>query len=447
MSPMIHDGLADLKIDLKHYHVTNTTGFMLDRPLTELPTYFKPWEDIASSVASLIERRELRNAVLKMPLLDHNKLTGHRQLRLAHLQLAMIASGYVWQDGDVNVPKVLPKSVAVPLYYISQHLGLHPILSHVDLALANWTLVDPEGPIDFDNLACIYHLPGGAESDWFCIVTFMAEFNFAKCLEPMVNILEVLDNYQKLPVGDVTQRDRIVDRLVQQLDGLLAGVLDMQYSLTRMHDKLAGDTFYKVIRPFFGGWGGEGGPLPNGLVYEGVSENPLKYFGDTAAQSSTLQLLDALLCVEHDQEKRDTILLMRMYMPTAHKRLIEDIENRKHKLRHLVTSSHVDSLTEAYNKCLSAVVKFRTGHLQLVSKYVLMPARKSTQDSVENLDLKGTGGTSLMPFLKGLKQDTLDATAVTNKRDTFFGIKFGVLVAVVASVAVGLVVRLVANKK
>ncbi|XP_059141285.1 myoglobin-like [Physella acuta] len=446
MSSMIHDGLADLKIDLNYYHVSNKTGFMLDHPLTELPAYFKPWENIASSVASLIERRELRNVVLKMPLLDHNKLTGHRQLRLAHLQLAMIASGYVWQDGDVNVPKVLPKSVAVPLYYISQHLGIQPILSNVDLALANWNLVDHKGPMDFDNLACIYHLPGGAESDWFFIVNFMAEYNFAKCLEPMVNILEVLDNYQKLPVGDVTQRDRIVDRLVKQLDGLLAGILDMQYSLTRMHDKLAGETFYKVIRPFFGGWGGEGGPMPDGLVYEGVSENPLKFCGNTGAQSSTLQLLDTLLCVEHDQEKRDTILLMRMYMPTAHKRLIEDIENRKHKLRHLVTSSHVDSLTEAYNKSLSAVVKFRTGHLQLVTKYVLMPARKLTQDNVENLDLKGTGGTNLMPFLKGLKQDTLDATTFAQRRNTYFGLTFGVLVAVAASVAVGLVVRLVAKK-
>ncbi len=54
--------------------------------------------------------------------------------------------------------------------------------------------------------------------------------------------------------------------------------------------------------------------------------------------------------------------------------------------------------------------------------------------------------TDLMPFLKGLKQDTLDATTVAQRRNTYFGLKFEVLVAVVASVAIGLVVRLVTKK-
>lgn len=41
-----------------------------------------------------------------MPLLDHQHLQGHRQKRLAHLQLTIIASGYVWQHGDKDASKV-----------------------------------------------------------------------------------------------------------------------------------------------------------------------------------------------------------------------------------------------------------------------------------------------------------------------------------------------------
>jgi hypothetical protein len=41
-----------------------------------------------------------------MPKLDWRRLTGHRQKRLAHLQLAIIAAGYVWQNGDKGASKV-----------------------------------------------------------------------------------------------------------------------------------------------------------------------------------------------------------------------------------------------------------------------------------------------------------------------------------------------------
>jgi len=41
-----------------------------------------------------------------MELLDHNRLQGHRQWRLAQMILSFIGHGYVWQEGDNDVPSV-----------------------------------------------------------------------------------------------------------------------------------------------------------------------------------------------------------------------------------------------------------------------------------------------------------------------------------------------------
>ena len=45
--------------------------------------------------------------LFQLELLDHNRLLEYKELRLAHLQLCLIASGYIWQDGDDAVTQVL----------------------------------------------------------------------------------------------------------------------------------------------------------------------------------------------------------------------------------------------------------------------------------------------------------------------------------------------------
>ena len=42
--------------------------------------------------------------------------------------------------------------------------------------------------------------------------------------------------------------------------------------------------------------------LPKGLLYEGVSTEPILLSGGSAAQSSAIQCFDALLCIQHDDE-------------------------------------------------------------------------------------------------------------------------------------------------
>ena len=41
-----------------------------------------------------------------MELLDHTKLQGYRQFRLAFMNLSFIGSAYIWQNGPQDAPKV-----------------------------------------------------------------------------------------------------------------------------------------------------------------------------------------------------------------------------------------------------------------------------------------------------------------------------------------------------
>ena len=72
---------------------------------------------------------------------------------------------------------------------------------------------------------------------------------------------------------------------------------------------------YHQHRPLLSGW--KGNPsLPKGLIYQGVSEEPIQYSGGSAAQSASLQLLDAGLGVVHHGEEGEFLTRMRdEYMP------------------------------------------------------------------------------------------------------------------------------------
>ncbi|KAH9492789.1 hypothetical protein Btru_024723, partial [Bulinus truncatus] len=287
-----------MNFDLSSFKISYDVGFMLENPLKTLPEYFRPWNTLAKDLPVLYKDKKVREAIKKLPLLDHKRLVGHRQLRLAHLQLSFITAGYVWQDGDQGAPKSLPENLAVPFYGITELLGIQAILGHIDLALANWSLKNPSGPYDFENLECIYHLPGDFSGDWFCIIPFMVELTFAKCLKDFVEILNLLNVAGGSNPRNML-RSTLENKIAQHLDEITKVINLMKTALSRTHDHLDAKIFFNQVRPFLAGWGGDGNPMPDGLVYEGVSATPIKMLGGSAAQSSTLQALDSLLGVEH----------------------------------------------------------------------------------------------------------------------------------------------------
>lgn len=99
-------------------------------------------------------------------------------------------------------------------------------------------------------------------------------------------------------------------------------------------------------------------------------------------------------------------------MRPEHAALLESMAAHNH-LRPYATSAATDpAVRRAYEEAVASLILFRDAHIRIVTRYVLAPARRGKNSSgsgntAESLDdLKGTGGTNLMQFLKQSREET-----------------------------------------
>ncbi|XP_056148479.1 indoleamine 2,3-dioxygenase 1 [Lampris incognitus] len=401
-------GSKDPSFSLHPYHVSEELGFILPAPLGELPPYYQPWMDIALHVPELVHSHELRSCIHKMPLLSSHFLEEHRELRLAHLALSVMTMGYVWQEGENNTVEALPRCLAVPYWEVSKRLGLPPIFTHADGVLANWKKRDPEGPLDMENLDLLVALPGGDSVRGFFMVTLLVELAGAPAMK---NIPAVVNGVSR---GDA-------EAVIKALEDIAESIQNMMDALKLMHVHVEPSVFYGIMRIFLSGWR-DNPCMPKGLVYEGIHEEPMEYSGGSAAQSSLLHCLDELLGVKHEEKPGAFLTRMRNYMPPAHKQLIQDISLQP-SVRSFVQEQASEHLSRAFNLCVTKLVALRSYHINVVSRFITMPAararqlRKDSQVLEEEetvsrgpvaLEERGTGGSGIMSFLKTVRDQTRD---------------------------------------
>ncbi|KAL4671794.1 hypothetical protein H8959_004503 [Pygathrix nigripes] len=401
MEPRRPNVKTAVPLSLERYHISEEYGFLLPDSLKELPDHYRSWMEIANKLPQLIEAHQLRAHVDKMPLLSCQFLKGHREQRLAHLVLSFLTMGYVWQEGEAQPAEVLPRNLALPFVEVSRNLGLPPILVHSDLVLTNWTKKDPDGFLEIGNLETIISFPGGESLHGFILVTALVE----KAAVPGIKALVQA-------VNAILQPNQ--EALLQALQRLRLSIQDITKTLGQMHDHVDPDIFYSIIRIFLSGWK-DNPAMPTGLMYEGVSREPLKYSGGSAAQSTVLHAFDEFLGIRHSKESADFLYRMRDYMPPSHKAFIEDIHSAP-SLRDYVLSSGQDHLLTAYNQCVQALVDLRSYHITMVTRYLIIAAAKTKRGKPNHLpgppqalEDRGTGGTTVMSFLKSVRDKTLES--------------------------------------
>ncbi|XP_061328480.1 indoleamine 2,3-dioxygenase 2-like [Pezoporus flaviventris] len=396
-----------LPLALARFQLSEEYGSLLPEPLTELPAPYGPWMEIAHDLPQLITSHGLRSRVHQMPQLSTRHLHGRKELHLAHLVLSFITMGYLWQEGEEGTVKVLPQNLAVPFWEVSQALGLPPILSHADIVLANWRRKNPNGPLEIDNLDTIIALPGGESLRGFILVTLLVEKAAVPGFKAIVEAVRAV-----LQLDEET-----LHRALQEMAG---AIRDMSKALKRMHDHVDPAVFYSVIRIFLSGWK-DNPAMPDGLIYEGVSDEPMEYSGGSAAQSTILHAFDELLGIRHSDESAAFLHRMRGYMPPPHRAFVEEI-HRAPSLKQRVLSSGDTRLHAAFNQCVSALADFRSHHIAIVTKYISIAAAKakakagraeqgteagsSTGKPPSALEAKGTGGSHIFSFLKSIRDTT-----------------------------------------
>jgi indoleamine 2,3-dioxygenase len=442
---------------LADYGISPTHGFLPDvLPLTRLPDpYYNKWEAIVANLQGLILSKRLRGVVDRLPVLDTIGLEHDAEWRRAYMLLCFMAHGYIW-GGDSPSDR-LPASISVPLLKVSEHLEVPPVATYAAVCLWNFKPLFMDEDIDnLENLATLTTFTGALDESWFYLVSVAMEARGAPIIPLMLTAIAAARE------NDAEAVTRCLHTFAERLD-------DLTTLLQRMHESCDPHIFYHRIRPFLAGSKNmaEAG-LPNGVLYEDGSGNETyrQYAGGSNAQSSLFQFFDIVLGIEHrptgekkpthpDSEregrapppKHNFIMEMRRYMPGPHARFLADVQAVANIRDFVETHSGNRPLAVAYDACLSMLRALRDKHIAIVTRYIVIPSREvrarsrspeatrrkvnlatasrqprqqpqgiafGAVDAAGEQDkkkggggnLKGTGGTALISFLKQARDET-----------------------------------------
>ncbi|KAI1004779.1 hypothetical protein K3495_g3436 [Podosphaera aphanis] len=425
----------------EHYDICQKHGFLpSEPPLERLPDpYYNKWEAVVSNLQGLILTKRLRGVIDHLPILSTAGLKKRSEWRRAYSILSFMAHSYIWCGKSPS--ERLPPPISIPFLLVSTHLEVPPVATYAAVCLWNYKCLFEEEYIDnLDNLATLTTFTGSTDESWFYTVSIAIEARGAPTIPLMLKAIKAAR------VND----SRTVIQCLQTFAEILD---DLGRLLEKMHDGCDPHVFYHRIRPYLAGSKNMADAgLPNGVIYdEGTgSEEYRQYSGGSNAQSSLIQFFDIALGIEHlptrvrcrdvssmiDPTKnmppsQNFILNMREYMPGQHRRFLEDVSQVANIREYVNAHQDIGELTLAYDACLKMISDFRSTHIQIVSRYIILKSRdagsqqllkdSSTQGSkldiasssaqgrgemVEKKSLKGTGGTTLIPFLKQARDET-----------------------------------------
>ncbi|KUI56702.1 Indoleamine 2,3-dioxygenase [Cytospora mali] len=428
---------------LSHYGISPTYGFLPEvLPLTRLPDpYYNKWEAIAANLQALILSRRLRGVIDRLPVLSTIGLEHDAEWRRAYSLLAFMAHGYIW--GGDSPSERLPPAIAVPL--------LQPLF------------VD-EGIDSLENLATLNTFTGSLDESWFYLVSVAIEARGGPIITLMLTAIAAARE------GDTTTVTRCLRAFAERLDDLGTLLQRMHENCDptifyhRIRPFLAGSknmaeaglpngVLYEVddsgrgeYRQYSGGSNAQSSIIQFFDIVLGIEHRPTGEKPDASASASESESNRG----RPPAPRHNFIQEMRKYMPGPHARFLNDVASTAN-IREFVESAgpRDKELRVAYDACLSMLRALRDKHIAIVTRYIVTPSRevraRSRSRSPEvvrqrvNLatasrqsqpaktasrgpqgialdtsppekdgkkDLKGTGGTQLMAFLKQARDET-----------------------------------------
>jgi len=402
----------------EHYDLS-VNGFVPESNEVSLPEVYQEWEQACRQLPTLINNKTLPAVIEQLPLMSVEELVSLEQKKHAYLILCMMGNGYLWMYGrdPQLLPKKLPENIAYPWFRIAASLGLKPILTHAAVDLYNVVTkavsVKDVNSADDDNsntparmtsdpdeLDCRYTLTGTQDEKWFYLIMSAIEIEGSK---GVTIILELL----------LAVKDKDDEKITEQLQLLANNIKAVEVILKRTLEKSEDGSykcdpkiFWNQLRIYLGGTA-DPSLFPDGLEFESSGGSMQRNQGGSAAQSSLIQLYDAVLGVVHvSAHTRRFLLSMRDYMPQPHRQLLEDMEATSRVRDYVMmrcsnNGSSDNEMMLAFEACINSLTNFRKYHYYIVQRYIIDNLPEEAKKSAT-----GTGGTSLTGFLLISKDET-----------------------------------------
>ncbi|XP_071507797.1 indoleamine 2,3-dioxygenase 2-like [Diadema antillarum] len=216
----------------------------------------------------------------------------------------------------------------------------------------------------------IVNICGLPDESWFFSVINQIEIHFAPAIFSLVESMKAVV-------------DKDIEKLIRELRVIREALDKMGHTLGRMTEECSTRAFYDFIRPFTSGSDSPAFKRRNlqGLIYEGVSDQPVRLAGGSGAQSVILPCLDAGFGIAKSQS-------------------------------HAQSCGSSDALA-SFNGCLDAISNFRTCHLKIVGRYLVAMSRKGDikleKDAFSKHDRPSNGPPGFLKYLSGLRIATVRA--------------------------------------
>ncbi|PNS15007.1 Indoleamine 2,3-dioxygenase 1 [Sphaceloma murrayae] len=399
------DVLTDLKPDdtsLPAFMVSKERGFLPRQdPVVSLPAEFEPLESLLASMpiktlsgsAGLLANFQLGPTVERdFPDLSSAIEKYKHDLPLMNAlyrDYSFLASAYLLEPCHERFMRgeqyglgrqTLPRSIAVPITKVAEFAGFMPFMEYAgSYALFNYRLHDPARGLDYDNLRLIRAFELGMDPT-------SSEAGFV-----LVHIAMVKHS-GALVSGAV---DALNGALGKDREAFNAGMADLVDALDQINKVMntmwtkSKPNGYTSFRTFIFGITKQS-MFPNGVVYEGVSEEPLSFRGESGANDSMVPLCDNLLQISMPDTPLTEILQdFRQYRPGNHRDFLESVKVHSIKAD-LKEFALADPLSASfYLRALDQVRDFRWRHWCFTREYILRQTSHPT----------ATGGSPIVTWL------------------------------------------------
>lgn len=90
-------------------------------------------------------------------------------------------------------------------------------------------------------------------------------------------------------------------------------------------------------------------------------------------------------------------------MPQKHREFLELVESLPSLREFVEMNAENDELRLWFDKCIAGLRTYRTKHIGIATRYIVVPARAQARSE----GVKGTGGSLPLPFLKKIRDGTV----------------------------------------
>jgi len=381
------------------FEVNHINGFLPKKsPLAVLPEKYNELQVLidempikkADGTEGLLSRRgDIEKAVSNLSNLKHLVVEEEDVFLIQALFRAysFLTSAYLLAPAHFNyidtkkygkAHTVLPSQIAEPFVIVSKKLDVYPFIDyHYSYSLGNYVKIDKSKGYEWENLAMAAKFSGMDDERGFIMLHVDINQHSPELVGSILDYLK-------------SDEDKSVNLSLSKCLSSMKKINERRQIMWQASRW----KHYNDFRVFIMGIKGNDEIFGDGVIYEGVSDKPVQYRGQTGAQDNIIPTADIFTGVIGYYPTNDLtkyLLDLRSYRPKCIQNFLSDIKSE------MGDNRLFNNLKETKNEegfclllqILDEIYYFRNGHWQFVQKYIMANTKYA----------KATGGTPIISWI------------------------------------------------